>query len=227
MEIKWSKFIIERLKPNDRTVRIYTLCIALIMPIKILYTDFVMWRERMRRKVSTTPQVCMIKKSVWDELKLAIEINEGNGKPFDFIIKTDNSNIDVERRMFALINRAKLAGKSYGYENAKMTTECVWNTYVCELMEINAMWEYVCEKAGKITNYILMTRQGPYYIFTPIYAPASDIEITLDSTYGVKEHAYLYKGHGESVRIEWNPSVQIINILLDVYEDDVYEYYIQ
>ena len=75
----------------------------------------------------------MLQKIIRDELGLDVRIEEGNGKPIDFIIKTTFVDVDKERRLFALLDRYKLAGKSYGYENAGIMITAQWTGFVCEL----------------------------------------------------------------------------------------------
>lgn len=55
--------------------------------------------KKMRTKVAGTPQVCMLQKIIRDELGLDVRIEEGNGKPIDFIIKTTFVDVDKERRL--------------------------------------------------------------------------------------------------------------------------------
>ena len=53
--------------------------------------------------------------------------------------KTSFVNIDMERRLFALLDRYKLAGKSYGYENAEILYDCRWTAYLCEKIKSNVI----------------------------------------------------------------------------------------
>lgn len=137
--MKWKKWILELLPTGKRTLMMYALCLVLISPIVKLYSEFVDWRTRMRIKSGATPQTCMLRKIIKDELGIDVLIEEGNGKPTDFIIKTSFVNIDMERRLFALLDRYKLAGKSYGYENAEILYDCRWTAYLCEKIKSNVI----------------------------------------------------------------------------------------
>ena len=65
----------------------------------------------------------MLKKIIYDEIGSNIEIDEGDGKPYDFIVRTSLDNLDGERRMIALLDRYKAAGKSYMYVNELVSYE--------------------------------------------------------------------------------------------------------
>lgn len=145
----WNRWIIERLPRKLRMVGLFALCVVLTSYVRRLHEDYVEWRRKMRIRMAGTPQVCHLRKIVRDELGVDIEIEEGNGKPTDFIIKTAFAGIDKERRLFALLDRYKLAGKSYGYENVKIVLAAIWESYVCEraLLEYSLSWtNYTCEK---------------------------------------------------------------------------------
>ena len=151
----WRKWIIERLPERLRVTGMIAVCMVLTLPIRVLYEEFVAWQRKMRTKVAGTPQVCMLEKIIRDELGLDIRIEEGNGKPIDFIIKTDFVDMDKERRLFALLDRYKLAGKSYGYENAGIVITAQWTGFVCELAGMESEWTgFVCERKGKRDNLV-------------------------------------------------------------------------
>ena len=156
--MKWNRWILELLPGRRRTLMVYALCVVLVSPVVKLYGEFVDWRAKMRVKTGGTPQVCMLRQIIKDELGIDVLIEEGNGKPIDFIIKTSFVNVDMERQLFALLDRYKLAGKSYGYENAEIRYVAGWTKYVCERGELVVEWaEYVCEVAqrtAKWTGYI-------------------------------------------------------------------------
>lgn len=192
--IKWKKWILELLPTSKRTLMMYALCLVLISPIVKLYGEFIDWRTRMRIKSGATPQTCMLRKIIKDELEIDVLIEEGNGKPTDFIIKTSFVNIDVERRLFALLDRYKLAGKNYGYENAEIRfvvewTEYVcergeqivmWTKYVCEMAQMTAEWtKYVCEQTDKKLNTITTQLKGGGFMLEVVSTYPVNIPITL------------------------------------------------
>lgn len=104
-----------------------------------------------------TPQVCMLKKVIHDELGINIEIEEGDGKPYDFVVKTSSTYTDKEQQMFALLERYKMAGKSYKYINSEIDFEYRWEDYVCEQCEFSVEWTgYICEQKQKKEILILV-----------------------------------------------------------------------
>lgn len=117
----------------------YALCVVLVSPVVKLHGEFVTWRTKMRVKTGGTPQVCMLRQIIKDELGIDVLIEEGNGKPIDFIVKTSFVNVDIERQLFALLDRYKLAGKSYGYENAEILYDNRWTAYLCEKIRFNTI----------------------------------------------------------------------------------------
>lgn len=137
--IKWNKWILELLPIEKRTLVVYALCAVLVSPIVRLYGEFVDWRTRMRVRSGGTPCVCMLRKIIKEELGVDVLIEEGNGRPTDFIIKTSFVNIDMERKLFALLDRYKLAGKSFGYENSEIIYEGRWMAYLCEKTRKNVI----------------------------------------------------------------------------------------
>lgn len=164
MDIRWDKWVIEWLPMKLRVRGMCAFCMVLCSPVEHLYVDFSKWRRRMRIKVGGSPQVCMLKKTVYDELGIMVEIAEGDGKPVDFVIRTAFTDTDKERQLFALLDRYKLAGKSYAYENKEITFECVWSGYVCEDNPLDWEWtNYVCElNKPEVVNTITITYYWKY-----------------------------------------------------------------
>lgn len=144
--MNWGRWIVERLPNRLRTVILFTLCMVYTAFVRRVYDEFVEWRRKMKIQMSGSPQVCMLKKVIYNELGVNIEIEEGNRKPYDFIITTAFSDVDKERQLFALLDRYKLAGKSYSYANAEVALSCEWGGYVCEVQTLFVEWGgYVCE----------------------------------------------------------------------------------
>ena len=155
MNVIWDKWVMEQLPRVLRTNLMYIICMIFTGPVRQLYTDFIQWKKRMLIKAGGSPQVCMLQKIVKDSLDIDISIKEGNGKPIDFIIKTEFMDLDKERQLFALLDRYKLAGKSYGYENAGISITAQWTGFVCELASIDNEWSgFVCELKGKRDNLV-------------------------------------------------------------------------
>lgn len=160
MKIIWAKWILERLPFSLRVNRIYVFCLLLTEPVRQLHAAFIEWSNKMRNKAGTTSQVCMLKKIANDELGINMEIEEGDGMPYDFIVKTSLTYTDKERQLFALLERYKMAGKSYLYVNELVAYSFSWEDYVCEVCEYSAEWSvsWVCERKDAYTINI-----APYY----------------------------------------------------------------
>lgn len=179
--IKWKKWILELLPTGKRTLMMYALCIVLTSPIVKLYGEFTNWRTKMRAKSGVTPQVCMLRRIIKDEMGIDVLIEEGNGKPTDFIIKTSFVNVDMERQLFALLDRYKLGGKSYGYENAEILYDSRWAAYLCEKIKHNMI---------DITYYRYKNPDdgGIYKISIRSELPvASDLKISITFVYAFEE----------------------------------------
>lgn len=210
MEINWEKWIVESLPFRLRSKVICAFCFSLVSPVLSLYNDFDRWRAKMKIKAGGSPQVCMLKKVVYDELGVNIEIEEGNGKPHDFIVQTAFPNVDKERQLFALLDRYKLAGKSYRYDNTNVAINIEWGVFVCELADISWSWNrFVCEVKIKLDTTIIIGK-GDDRSFTVRCSqdayPYADVEIKYyckdPDGYVYSPPAYRYRGpSNETVRI--------------------------
>lgn len=167
MDIQWEKWVIESLPGRLRRSQVIALCMAYCVPIQALYGEFVRWRRKMRIKSGGSPQACMLQKIVKDSLGVNVVIQESNGKPVDFIVQTAFTDMDKERQLFALLDRYKLAGKSYSYENAEVMYEAQWTGYVCEkVKEVNLItftyhWAYDESWGATIIKKIIIRPEKP------------------------------------------------------------------
>lgn len=198
MNIIWDKWVIEQLPRVLRTNLMYIICMIFTGPVRQLYTDFIQWKKRMLIKAGGSPQVCMLEKIVKDSLDIDIRITEGNGKPIDFIINAEFMDLDKERQLFALLDRYKLAGKSYGYENAGIAITAQWTGFVCELANIGCVWSgAICEKYSRLAN-VITAKFYPEYISAEIGYRYRKIVIT--STYPTASnitYSFEEKSNGE------------------------------
>lgn len=221
----WRKWIIERLPERLRVTGMIAVCMVLTLPIRVLYEEFVAWQRKMRTKVAGTPQVCMLEKIIRDELGLDIRIEEGNGKPIDFIIKTDFVDMDKERRLFALLDRYKLAGKSYGYENAGIVITAQWTGFVCELAGMESEWTgFVCETRDKDINKIKINRTANRVSASPEFVLTSDIIVTFHGNDSYEISISLNKGSLNTVIKDYAVGQPVNSVTLNVYEDEKYKY---
>lgn len=201
MEINWEKWIVESLPFRLRSKVICAFCFSLVSPVLSLYNDFDRWRAKMKIKAGGSPQVCMLKKVVYDELGVNIEIEEGNGKPHDFIIQIA-LDMDKERQLFALLDRYKLAGKSYLYDNTDVSINLTWGAFVCEIADTSWAWGgFVCEAIVMLETTITIGK-GDDRSFTvkcsPDAYPYAYVEISYycRDEYGIayRPEPYLYRG---------------------------------
>lgn len=221
----WRKWIIERLPERLRVTGMIAVCMVLTLPIRVLYEEFVAWQRKMRTKVAGTPQVCMLEKIIRDELGLDIRIEEGNGKPIDFIIKTDFVDMDKERRLFALLDRYKLAGKSYGYENAGIVITAQWTGFVCELADMESEWTgFICETRDKDINKIKINRTANRVSASPEFVLTSDIIVTFHGNDSYEISISLNKGSLNTVIKDYAVGQPVNSVTLNVYEDEKYKY---
>lgn len=236
MEVQWDKFIIERLPVRLRTELMKAVCLAVTLPVVQIYNEFRIWKKRMDIKAGGSPQVCMLQKIVKDTLDIDLIISEGNGKPVDFIIHTSFTDVDKERQLFALLDRYKLAGKSYMYENAEVEYSQQWSGFVCERQTLLIQWQgYVCEVKTREVNYISARINNSRIYVKQDYPPTSDIRVTYaiyrDNGNGGIEVVcsadfQIQKGEKNELSKSWNGSSNPLEIEVrqDVYRDDYYIY---
>lgn len=231
----WRRWIIERLPERLRVKGMMAVCMVLTVPIRVLHEEFVAWQRRMRTKVAGTPQVCVLQKIVKDELGLDVLIEEGDGKPTDFIIKTAFVDVDKERRLFALLDRYKLAGKSYGYKNAEVKFSYEWAEYVCEQRTVFVQWSgYVCERKYRPTNHIKCNVTGSRVTVTPEFAPTSELIVTIDDSWWqgqnwIQHSVKLTLPKNSTIPVigTWQYDTSPITATIDIKEDNNYIYEIQ
>lgn len=236
MNVNWDKWVIEQLPRALRTTLMYVFCMVFTGPVRMLHTKFGLWKKSMLVKAGGSPQVCMLKKLIYDELGILVEIEEGNGKPVDFIIRTAFSNIDKERQLFALLDKYKLAGKSYGYENAEVKFSYEWSGYVCEQRTVFVQWGgFVCERKYRPTNHIKCNVTGSRITVTPEFAPTSELKITFEvsgmdeewNSFHYEASVILSKNSSDPVIGTWQYDVSPIVAGTNIREDDNYIYEIQ
>lgn len=194
-------------------------------PVRQLYTDFIQWKKRMLIKAGGSPQVCMLEKIVKDSLDIDISIEEGNGKPIDFVIKAEFMDLDKERQLFALLDRYKLAGKSYGYENTGIVITAQWTGFVCELASMESEWMgFICETRDKDINKIKINRKANRVSASPTFVLTSDIIVTFHGDDSYEISISLKKGSLNTVLKDYAVGQPVNSVTLNVYEDEKYKY---
>lgn len=236
--IEWSKYILSILPLTLRRMGIYSLFRVMISPIVLLYNAYLSWRQSQIVKQAGSPQVIMLKKLVYDKLGLVIDIMEDTGKPNDFIVQTDTTDVNVQRRLYALIQSYKLAGKSFTFANQAVQFIQSWSDYVCETLAITQTWGgYVCEALPRSictvnitvdrvddseTRIIVFANQFPADIYLDIVVEYND-EVTVGET------IHYSKLSGEGVVSEYyyygtRPGENVIDVVINEASDPVYEY---
>lgn len=233
MEIHWDKWVVESLPFRFRKSVMVAFCTVLIAPLQTLYNDFNQYRKRMKIKAGGSPQVCMLQKIVKDSLDIDLIISEGNGKPVDFIIHTSFTDVDKERQLFALLDRYKLAGKSYMYENTEVEYSHQWSGFVCERQTVIIQWGgYVCEIKDRPINYVYASYSNNRVCVRMQFAPQSDLEVEF-SVSGMDENweAFNYseivkvpKGASGLFLTPWNYNVAPVAASPSPREDNTYLY---
>lgn len=84
-----------------------------------------------RLRSAVTWQVCWLEKLLTDEIGGTITITEADGLPVDFVVT--GISYQYQNRARALLNRYKLAGKSYVFEFIDLEVSAAWSDGVCEL----------------------------------------------------------------------------------------------
>lgn len=194
MNIDWYRWIDNMIPPLMRKKTMQEFMYLFTFPLRMLYSDFSGWREKTRIKAAGTPQVCILEKIIRDSLGVNVEIVEGNGKPTDFIVKTSFNGVDKERQLFAILDRYKLAGKSYKYENTDVGIAHEWKGFVCELADVTWGWEeFICEAKVKLESTILIRKGNTNRTFivscSPDAYPYAYVEI---SYYCFDPDGYVY-----------------------------------
>lgn len=128
--MNWSKYILMLLPPALRFVRLFALMEALLSPIVLLYDRFVSWKERKKMQLAATPQAVWLPKIVWEEMKASISVEYSDSIP-DFWVVVHDFNTDIPR-LRTLIERYKLAGKSYNYKFKNVSIVQAWTGFICE-----------------------------------------------------------------------------------------------
>lgn len=190
--IQWNKWITDVLPPRLRGLRIKALIKTLLSPMVALYESLILWQEKVYIKASGTPQVCMLKRIIYDELGISVDISEGDGKPVDFIIRTSFTDLDKERQLFALLDRYKLAGKNYAYDNAEITYGASWRNFTCERSRINRI---------TLTYYWTTDTDGRY-----VYKLTLEAEKRVASDINVESRVHFVSGAGDE---EFNISIPL------------------
>lgn len=164
MIIKWITYIKDLLPISIRQVRLIELIYSLLSPLETMHNEMNSFIDKSRLYASCTWQVCWLEYLLKNELSSdEIEITEANGLPFDFKVSGVNYNDRDKAR--GLINRFKMAGKSYYIEYGDLVAAIQWNDPICEKsesLEYLANWNNsICVKEAKYALYLSVTGINP------------------------------------------------------------------
>jgi len=183
--MNWSKYILLLLPPRLRFIRLHAFLTVLLSPVVSLYDQFRSWQARKKMQLSATPQAIWLPKIVWEEMGAKIGIEYSDGIP-DFWVIVYDDNADIPR-LRTLIERYKLAGKSYRIKLQDETITQEWIDFVCTSFEYRSFFNaFVCVDSGLINNYIAITAgivglRGIMALLT--YPAESEINISLTYQY--------------------------------------------
>ncbi|MBN1987836.1 MAG: hypothetical protein JW783_00380 [Bacteroidales bacterium] len=121
---------------------------VMLQPIVNLYYALLAYISRSRLYKSVTSQTCWLQYILERELGVKVSITELDGKPTDFLVQA--AGVVDESRLIALVNKYKMAGRSFTLNQAGVDFTAEWSDYVCEKTLITtyiASWDdYVCVK---------------------------------------------------------------------------------
>lgn len=255
MNINWTKFWTEQLPFCFRKVRILALIAALCAIISRLWSDWTTWGERARQRAAYTWQVFWLERLVWLEMGVVIIIEPADGRPFDFVVNvsriTDAETYD-ESRLRGLIDRYKLAGKSYRIVDSAIVREVRFIDHFCEregwqyaVRFVNYVCEkgryiyavsfinHVCEQRNAIVDNLIGVESGEYDSDTNMTTITcfAALPVASDIKFDIKlgsrtESSIIYKGqYGRSINLRGNITGSKWEVVaVSPQQDDTYNY---
>lgn len=182
--MNWSKYILLLLPPRMRFIGLHAFLSVLLSPVKSLHDQFAEWQIRKKMQMAATPQAIWLPKIVWEEMGAKIGIEYSDGIP-DFWVIVYDDNADISR-LRTLIERYKLAGKSYRIKRQDEMIIQEWIDFVCTSFEYRSFFNaFVCVDSGLINNYIFISTGGGKRSISAFlsYPAASEINISLTYQY--------------------------------------------
>jgi len=149
----WLAYIYNLLPLAVRQPRVGLLISVLLSPAKTSINELTTYIADARLRSAATWQVMWLEKLLSDALGYPINIIESTGLPIDFIVSGVSYTDETLAR--GLLNRYKLAGKSYVLTFADVQIEGQWLNPVCARtneITITGQWLYpVCAKDPEST----------------------------------------------------------------------------
>lgn len=125
----WIAYLYNLLLVALRQSRLGQLILVLLSPAQLASEELTTYSADARLRSAATWQVMWLEKLLTDALGYTVTITEANGLPIDFIVSGISYTDETLAR--GLINRYKLAGKSYILEFANVEVTGQWLNPVC------------------------------------------------------------------------------------------------
>ena len=152
----WIKYITDMLASAVRGSVLVQFISALLSPSKTAQDSLNAYLSDARLRSAATWQACWLEKLLSDNLGYMVTITEASGLPVDFVV-TGVSYTDAARAS-ALLNRYKLAGRSYILEFSDVAVVAQWDNALCEktaLINLYARWDdALCEKVETLLRVV-------------------------------------------------------------------------
>ncbi len=146
MNIDWYKYTLQILPPGLRNRRLFEFARTLIWQLPTVNSELTAWFNDARFRASMNASVMCLQKLLERYLGVKAAITELDGKPADFLVSIQGT-VD-EARVKAIIDRYKLAGKTYVFQSSSIAHTLVFTDWVCEEYTevITVIFvDYVCE----------------------------------------------------------------------------------
>jgi hypothetical protein len=146
MRVDVGKLVQMLLPGKWRNVQLIEWIRSHLVQLPGLQDSFNIWAEEMKFRGNVNASVLSLQKLIERELNALVSIEEMDGKPFDFMVNVAG-NID-ERQLKDLINRYKLAGKSFTFRIGSVAYQAEFSNHVCEDLVSDFTVEFidhVCE----------------------------------------------------------------------------------
>lgn len=169
MIINWYTYILQQLPPRMQHAELVEFVRVLIGEIAETGNAFDLFLADANYKVNVNASTLALEKLISYELDAIAVITELDGLPFDFLV-TVHGLVD-DSRLKTLINKYKLADKSYTFSLGEVGYTANFKNYACEdiiVKHFATFKDYFCEDDGN--NEILVD-----YAFSPDY---SNFEVT-------------------------------------------------
>lgn len=171
MILNWTKLLTDLLPRQLRRVKLTSLLTVLTKQIQATHISLLVYMSHTQAIVLRNYSVVSLERMLYEEMGVSISIAEGSGQPIDFIVNI-NGYVD-EQRVHALLDKYKLAGKSYQIVYSEMAWGVQFIDHICErgvVTWISRCNQHVCERREDITickfvNHIC--HRGPQIYLVP------------------------------------------------------------